>query len=261
MNEVGMRAWFVAMKQHHFEWWRVGKAGLVDKSPRGAGWNVVRFLVSLVTRCARCLLWAIIPADSTSSTMIRYTHGYYDTCEIATRDTEARTKEDGDWKDAHCCNRLLHMPVTFICHRPGVGVRPPGWSCRCFSNNIVSFIRQGSGNNISFCKRRRQRRRSVVCLITAVEEEEKSILDKINSFLDTPILDANDRSDQGPIAETLKRFVRREPQLASVTFSVVVVAFMFLLVRVYNFIAYGIFWTERAWGGIRWYAGVSRHHN
>ena len=71
-------------------------------------------------------------------------------------------------------------------------------------------------------------------------EEGKSLLDQINSILDTPILDANDRSDQGPLAETLKRFVRREPQLASVTFSAVVVAFMFLLVRLFNFISYGI---------------------
>ena len=43
------------------------------------------------------------------------------------------------------------------------------------------------------------------------------------SFWDTPILDANDRSDQGPVAELLKKFVRSEPELASVTFSVVVI--------------------------------------
>ena len=74
----------------------------------------------------------------------------------------------------------------------------------------------------------------------AMEKEETSLFDQINDFLDTPILDANNRSDQGAVAETLKRFVRREPQLASVTFSAVVVAFMFILVRVYNFISYGI---------------------
>jgi len=74
----------------------------------------------------------------------------------------------------------------------------------------------------------------------SVQNEEASLFAKINSFLDTPILDANNRSDQGAVAETLKRFVRREPQLASVTFSAVVVAFMFILVRLYNFISYGI---------------------
>ena len=74
----------------------------------------------------------------------------------------------------------------------------------------------------------------------ATQNEGSSLFDQINDFLDTPILDANNRSDQGAIAETLKRFVRREPQLASITFSAVVVAFMFLLVRLYNFVSYGI---------------------
>ena len=74
----------------------------------------------------------------------------------------------------------------------------------------------------------------------AMGKEEASLFYQINDFLDTPILDANNRSDQGALAETLKRFVRREPQVASITFSAVVVAFMFLLVRVYNFISYGI---------------------
>ena len=74
----------------------------------------------------------------------------------------------------------------------------------------------------------------------AAPKKESSLFDQINDFLDTPILDANDRSDQGAVAETLKRFVRREPQLASITFSAVVVAFMFLLVRLYNFISFGI---------------------
>ena len=71
-------------------------------------------------------------------------------------------------------------------------------------------------------------------------KDDTSLFDQINAFLDTPILDANDRSDQGAVAETLKRFVRREPQIASIAFSAVVVAFMFLLVRIYNFISYGI---------------------
>ncbi len=71
-------------------------------------------------------------------------------------------------------------------------------------------------------------------------KDDTSLFDQINAFLDTPILDANDRSDQGAVAETLKRFVRREPQIASIAFSAVVVAFMFLLVRIYNFILYGI---------------------
>eukprot|EP00563_Minutocellus_polymorphus_P002327 CAMPEP_0181030894 /NCGR_PEP_ID=MMETSP1070-20121207/5956_1 /TAXON_ID=265543 /ORGANISM="Minutocellus polymorphus, Strain NH13" /LENGTH=127 /DNA_ID=CAMNT_0023108263 /DNA_START=87 /DNA_END=470 /DNA_ORIENTATION=- len=73
-----------------------------------------------------------------------------------------------------------------------------------------------------------------------VAKDDASLFDQINAFLDTPILDANDRSDQGAVTETLKRFVRREPQLASITFSGVVVIFMFFLVRVYNFISYGI---------------------
>ena len=61
---------------------------------------------------------------------------------------------------------------------------------------------------------------------------EESVLEKINNFLDTPILDANNRSDQGALAETLKEFVRDEPEIAQVTFSVVVVAIMVVLTRI-----------------------------
>ncbi len=64
------------------------------------------------------------------------------------------------------------------------------------------------------------------------DSSEKSLLDKLNSFLDTPILDANNRSDQGALAETLKEFVRDEPEIAQVTFSVVVVAIMVVLTRI-----------------------------
>ena len=37
-----------------------------------------------------------------------------------------------------------------------------------------------------------------------VEKDGTFLFDQINAFLDTPILDANDRSDQGAVAETLK---------------------------------------------------------
>ncbi len=63
------------------------------------------------------------------------------------------------------------------------------------------------------------------------ETTEKSLFDKVNDFLDTPILDANNRSDQGALAEALKEFVRDEPEIAQVTFSVVVVAILALLTR------------------------------
>mmetsp|Transcript_2141 Transcript_2141/g.4342 ORF Transcript_2141/g.4342 Transcript_2141/m.4342 type:complete len:157 (-) Transcript_2141:373-843(-) len=62
-------------------------------------------------------------------------------------------------------------------------------------------------------------------------ESPLSLWDKVNKFLDTPILDANNRSDQGAIAETLKEFVRDEPELAQVTFSVVVVVVLVLGTR------------------------------
>ena len=64
------------------------------------------------------------------------------------------------------------------------------------------------------------------------DSSEASLFDKVNNFLDTPILDANNRSDQGAVAETLKEFVRDEPEIAQVTFSVVVVAMMVLVTRV-----------------------------
>eukprot|EP00534_Pseudo-nitzschia_fraudulenta_P000215 CAMPEP_0201131518 /NCGR_PEP_ID=MMETSP0850-20130426/42938_1 /ASSEMBLY_ACC=CAM_ASM_000622 /TAXON_ID=183588 /ORGANISM="Pseudo-nitzschia fraudulenta, Strain WWA7" /LENGTH=151 /DNA_ID=CAMNT_0047401569 /DNA_START=98 /DNA_END=553 /DNA_ORIENTATION=- len=67
---------------------------------------------------------------------------------------------------------------------------------------------------------------------TAASAEDRSPLEKLNRFLDTPILDANNRSDQGAVAETLKEFVRDEPEIAQVTFSVVVVAMMVLVTRV-----------------------------
>ena len=62
--------------------------------------------------------------------------------------------------------------------------------------------------------------------------EELSVLDKINKFLDTPILDANNRSDQGAVTEALKEFVRDEPEVAQVTFSVAVVAILVLLTKI-----------------------------
>jgi hypothetical protein len=68
----------------------------------------------------------------------------------------------------------------------------------------------------------------------------KNLFEQINDVLNTPILDANVRSDQGPVAEALKKFVRREPQVASVTFSVVVLATIALLFRLYNFVTYGL---------------------
>ena len=61
--------------------------------------------------------------------------------------------------------------------------------------------------------------------------ESLSILDKINKFLDTPILDANNRSNQGQLSELLKEFVRDEPELAQVTFSAIVVALLFLIFK------------------------------
>ncbi len=66
---------------------------------------------------------------------------------------------------------------------------------------------------------------------TVDDDSEKSLFDKVNDFLDTPILDANNRSNQGALAETLKDFVRDEPELAQVTFSVAVVAILALVTR------------------------------
>mmetsp|Transcript_10925 Transcript_10925/g.22686 ORF Transcript_10925/g.22686 Transcript_10925/m.22686 type:complete len:148 (-) Transcript_10925:689-1132(-) len=66
---------------------------------------------------------------------------------------------------------------------------------------------------------------------TVDNDSEKSLFDKVNDFLDTPILDANNRSDQGALAETLKDFVRDEPELAQVTFSVLVVVILALVTR------------------------------
>lgn len=64
---------------------------------------------------------------------------------------------------------------------------------------------------------------------------------QINSFLDTPILDPNNKSNQGPIAEALKDFVRDEPQLAQITFSGFVVALFFVGLRLFNAVRYGGF--------------------
>jgi hypothetical protein len=62
---------------------------------------------------------------------------------------------------------------------------------------------------------------------------------KINSFLDTPILDPNNKNDQGPVAEILKDFVRDEPQLAQVAFSGIVVTIFFVGLRIFNAVRYG----------------------
>ena len=64
------------------------------------------------------------------------------------------------------------------------------------------------------------------------DSSEASLFDKVNNFLDTPILDANNRSDQGALAEALKEFVRDEPEIAQVTFSAVVVAILVIISRI-----------------------------
>jgi len=71
------------------------------------------------------------------------------------------------------------------------------------------------------------------------EEEKEGILSKLNSVLDTPILDANNKEDQGPIINALKNFVRDDPEKASVTFSVVVVIFMAAATRGVMFVVNG----------------------
>jgi hypothetical protein len=63
------------------------------------------------------------------------------------------------------------------------------------------------------------------------DSSSESLLDKVNNFLDTPILDANNRSNEGAVAEVLKEFVRDEPEIAQVTFSVAVVAILVLVTR------------------------------
>lgn len=73
------------------------------------------------------------------------------------------------------------------------------------------------------------------------EADDSSPFAKINSFLDTPILDANNKSDQGVVAEALKDFVRDEPQVAQIAFSGVVVVLFFVGVRIFNAIKYGGF--------------------
>ena len=66
------------------------------------------------------------------------------------------------------------------------------------------------------------------------EEESTNVLSHINKFLDTPILDANNKSNQGPVAEALKDFVKDDPQVASITFSVLVILAFLGQVRLFN---------------------------
>jgi hypothetical protein len=72
--------------------------------------------------------------------------------------------------------------------------------------------------------------------VAVEDQEEKSILQKINAFLDTPVLDANNLSNEGPLKEALKGFVRDEPDLAQITFSVLVVIILVALIRLVNLI-------------------------
>jgi len=59
-------------------------------------------------------------------------------------------------------------------------------------------------------------------------------LARINSFLDTPILDPNNNDDQGPVLEALKGFVRDDPELAQTVFSGFFLVAFFVLVRIFN---------------------------
>jgi hypothetical protein len=62
-------------------------------------------------------------------------------------------------------------------------------------------------------------------------EEEKNVMQKFNDFLDTPILDANNRSNEGPVKEMLKEFSRDEPELAQMSFSVVVILILLVVTK------------------------------
>lgn len=73
------------------------------------------------------------------------------------------------------------------------------------------------------------------------ETGSDGIFTRINSLLDTPILDANNKGDQGPITEALKDFVRDDPQLAQITFSGVLVLLFFVSFRLFNAVRYGGF--------------------
>jgi hypothetical protein len=71
-------------------------------------------------------------------------------------------------------------------------------------------------------------------IVEEEEEENLTVLEKINAVLDRPILDANDWSDQGPIVEPLKKFVRSQPEVSSVTFSIIVVLGLLGTIRFIN---------------------------
>lgn len=73
------------------------------------------------------------------------------------------------------------------------------------------------------------------------DSESSNPLERLNSFLDTPILDANNRSNQGALSESLKDFVRDDPQMAQVTFSGIAVLFFLLVIRIANAVRYGGF--------------------
>ena len=83
------------------------------------------------------------------------------------------------------------------------------------------------------------------------EETGGGVLDKLNSVLDTPILDANNKEDQGPIVNALKNFVRDDPDAASLTFSVVVVILMAVATRGAMFVANGYWLSIHGWWMVR----------
>jgi hypothetical protein len=71
-----------------------------------------------------------------------------------------------------------------------------------------------------------------------LKQDKTSLLDQLNAALDSPILDANNQADQGFVAETLKLFVRGQPEVASVTFSIIVIGMLIGLVRLFNWFVY-----------------------
>ncbi|OEU09036.1 hypothetical protein FRACYDRAFT_249381 [Fragilariopsis cylindrus CCMP1102] len=105
-----------------------------------------------------------------------------------------------------------------------------------YGSGVITLLRLSNNNNDNKVDIDRNESSSADSGIenqneSAEELESVSILDKINKFLDTPILDANNRSNQGQLSELLKEFVRDEPELAQVTFSAVVVALLFLIFK------------------------------
>lgn len=162
---------------------------------------------------------------------------------------------------------LVSPPLSQLQRQSPIDDLTKGTCTNCFENNLRRSAHSATTSSISFAvlSGRLSIPTSTIGLIrryaapnddteeemrsrssgegdTSSDDENSSPNDpfaRINSFLDTPILDPNNIKDQGPVLETLKEFVKNDPEFAQLTFQGILILGFLVCVRLFNTVKYG----------------------